>query len=58
MSIKADRLSYLMEQFDSNQISEEEFSELFALIRENKNEAALKNILRAGLQKEQGAAIE
>lgn len=55
MSIKADRLSYLMEQFDSNQISEEEFSELFALIRENKNEAALKNILRAGLQKEQGA---
>ena len=55
MSIKADRLRYLMEQFDSNQISEEEFSELFALIRENKNEAALKNILRAGLQKEQGA---
>src|SRR6266498_5890074 len=55
MSIKADRLRYLMEQFDSNQISEEEFSELFALIRENKNEAALKNILRTGLQKERSA---
>jgi transmembrane sensor len=55
MSIKTDRIRLLIELFDRNQISEEEFRELFTLIRENKNEAALKNILQTGLQKEQGA---
>jgi transmembrane sensor len=58
MSIKADRIRFLIEQLDSNQISEDEFSELFALIRENKNEAALENILRTGLQKEQEAELD
>lgn len=53
MSIKKNRIEFLIEQLDSNQISEGELNELFALIRENKNEAALKNILLTGLQKEQ-----
>jgi len=47
-----------MEQFDRNQISEEEFSELLALIRENENEALVKHILLQGLQKEQSAEFD
>src|SRR4051812_38814661 len=58
MSIKADRIKFLIDQFDRNQISEEEFSELFALIKENKNEAALKNILFRELKKEQSSEVD